>query len=302
MGASKPGIERADVLTPEQTAVLKKLNVNTGGQMEDILSKLGYNIEGNQLFQGAEAATQQRLSDFDPAQTASNFEQFVGQPARTAFQEQTAPGIAERFAGIGGARSSASQLALGGAGQQLEQNLAAQKSNALMTAEQQKEQIRNQAIQQALQLSGAPGQQGLSAIDRYTALLNQGFNKQFDIGVDQGSAGLAPALIQGGSMLAAAKMMGPTAVAASSRKVKENIEDFDKGLELVENMDVKKYDYKEEFIKDGKNKIGLIAEELPEEFQQERDGILHVDLYGLLSVAINAIKELSEKVKNLEAK
>ena len=67
-------------------------------------------------------------------------------------------------------------------------------------------------------------------------------------------------------------------------------------------MSVKQYDYKEEFIKDSKDKVGLIAEDLPEEIQENLDGILHVDLYGLLAIAINAIKELSKKVKKLEEK
>ena len=67
-------------------------------------------------------------------------------------------------------------------------------------------------------------------------------------------------------------------------------------------MSVKQYDYKEEFIKDSKDKVGLIAEELPEEIQEKVNGILHVDLYGLLAITVNAIKELSKKVKKLEEK
>ncbi len=35
----------------------------------------------------------------------------------------------------------------------------------------------------------------MSALDRYTALINQGFQKQFDIGVNQGSSGMWPAAI-----------------------------------------------------------------------------------------------------------
>ena len=300
MGARDPGAIKTDTLTEEQSAILRQLNEQTGGKMSEMFGMLDNNLEGNQTYQNAINANAGQLSEFDPARTAQNFDQYIGNPQRENFQQQTIPGIAERYAGVGGARSGASQLAMTGAANDFERNLGAQKSNTMLTAEQQKEQIRNQAIQQALGLAEAPGQQNLSAIDRYTQLMNQGFNKQFEVGIDPGSEGLWPSIIAAGGSAAGAA--GAASIAASSRKIKENIKEYNKGLEVIENMSVKQYDYKEEFIKDSKDKVGLIAEELPEEIQEKVNGNLHVDLYGLLAITVNAIKELSEKVKKLEEK
>lgn len=49
----------------------------------------------------------------------------IAQQARTQFNTQTIPGLAERFTALGGQNSSAFQGALGSAGAGLEQNLAA---------------------------------------------------------------------------------------------------------------------------------------------------------------------------------
>jgi len=301
MGARDPGAIKTDTLTEEQSAILRQLNEQTGGKMSEMFGMLDNNIEGNQTYQNAVNANTGQLAEFDPARVSQNFDDYIGNPQRDNFQQQTIPGIAERYAGVGGARSGASQLAMTGAANDFERNLGAQKSNTMLTAEQQKEQIRNQAIQQALGLAQAPGQQNMSAIDRYTQLMNQGFNKQFEVGIDPGSEGLWPSIIEAtGNVLGGAAAGG--AAAASSRNIKENIKEYDKGLEAIEKMSVKQYDYKEEFIKDSKDKVGLIAEELPEEIQEKVNGILHVDLYGLLAITINAVKELSEKVKKLEEK
>ena len=177
--------------------------------MDELLNNLGYDIQGNPTFQAGEQAIQQNLQPFDPAQAASVFEENIGQPARRSFQEETAPAIAQRFTNLGASRSSARDLALSTAGERLETSLAGQKSSALMSAEQQKEQIRNQAIQQALGFAAAPGQQGLSSLDRYLGLLNQGFSKQFDVGVKQGSPGMGPALIGAAGTAIGGALGGP---------------------------------------------------------------------------------------------
>ena len=52
----------------------------------------------------------------------------IAEQARTQFQQQTIPGIAERFSGIDGQRSSGFQQALGQAGAGLEQGLAGQQA------------------------------------------------------------------------------------------------------------------------------------------------------------------------------
>lgn len=57
--------------------------------------------------------------------TPGNFEP-IAQKARTQFQTQTIPSLAERFTALGGQNSSAFQGALGSAGAGLEEGLAAQ--------------------------------------------------------------------------------------------------------------------------------------------------------------------------------
>jgi len=74
----------------------------------------------SQILQQALTGLQGNQFDFGP----------IEEQARTDFREQTIPGIAERFTGMGagGQRSSAFRSALGRAGSGLEQGLAAQKS------------------------------------------------------------------------------------------------------------------------------------------------------------------------------
>jgi hypothetical protein len=124
-------------------------------------------------------------------------------------------------------------------------------------------------------------------------LLGMAGTKQFDPIVQGPNSGLLPDLIKGGSSIAAAS-------AFSSREVKENIRDYDKGLDVVREMKVKIYDYKEE-VCDSKDCVGVIAEEIPEELTGLVEGIKGVDLYGLVSVLINSVKQLDQKVRELEA-
>ena len=46
--------------------------------------------------------------------------------------------------------------------------------------------------------------------------------------------------------------------------------------------------------------MGVIAEKVPEEIQGEIKGVKAVDLYGLVGLLINAVKELNQKVEHLE--
>lgn len=82
----------------------------------------------------------------------SSFEPFA-QRARTQFETQTVPGLAERFTALGGQNSSAFQGALGQAGAGLEEGLAAQGSQYGL---QQNSQIQ-QLMQLLLGLSSQPG-------------------------------------------------------------------------------------------------------------------------------------------------
>lgn len=77
----------------------------------------------------------------------------IAQKARTQFQTQTIPSLAERFTALGGQNSSAFQGALGQAGAGLEEGLAAQESQYGL---QQNAQLQN-LMKILLGISSQPG-------------------------------------------------------------------------------------------------------------------------------------------------
>jgi len=88
-------------------------------------------------FEQVQKFTEAQQSGIDQAlqQALSGLQQPLGagfapiaQQARTQFEEQTVPSLAERFTAMGGQRSSAFPQALGQAGAGLEQGLAAQQA------------------------------------------------------------------------------------------------------------------------------------------------------------------------------
>lgn len=196
------------------------------------------------------------------------FEEQYVQPAQQAFQRSVAPAIQQRFVDLDAGASSALNQALAQSASDISTGLGSQFGGFLQG--QQQNQL--QALAQVLQLLQNQNQ---------TPLIQQ----------QQGLAG--PLLQAGGSVLGGALM--------SSEKVKENVSDYDKGLEELAQLEVKKYDYIEE-VGGEKNKIGVIAEKLPKEITVMKDNILHVDLYGLVGLLINAVKDLNKKVELLEGK
>lgn len=101
MGGTKGGIDQVSNITPEQ---------------QDVLSKL--------------------LGDFDPSSLETMFKGSVADPARQQFQQQTLPGIQERFIAGGASRGGAMNRAAVGAGANLESGLSAQLAQLLGGAEQ----------------------------------------------------------------------------------------------------------------------------------------------------------------------
>ena len=187
-----------------------------------------------------------------------------------SFEQQTLPAIQQRFVDANAGSSSALNQALGQSAVDLNTMLGGQMGQFAMGQQQLAQQ----------------GQ--LGALGTFNQALGQ---RAFDPIVSQ-KQGLAGPLIGAAGTMGAAMM--------SSKDVKENIENYDHGLDYISNMDVKTYDYK--YPLTGKNKVGLIAEDVPKELQADVNGVLGVDLYGLLSTAINAIKELTIKVEALEAR
>lgn len=88
------------------------------------------------------------------------FEAFAA-PAKRQFQEQTVPGIAERFSGLGAQGSSAFGQQLGAAGAGLEENLSAQRSG-----------LQSQALSQ---LAGLLGQSQAPQFDTQNIVSQPGF-------------------------------------------------------------------------------------------------------------------------------
>ena len=96
-----------------------------------------------------------------------------------------------------------------------------------------------------------------------------------------------------------ASLGGAGILSLSSEKIKQNIRDYDKGLDVVKNLKVKMYDYTMDVLGRKTDRVGLIAESVPEEIRDELDGVKAVDLYGLVGILINAIQELEEKINEM---
>jgi hypothetical protein len=93
----------------------------------------------------------------------------------------------------------------------------------------------------------------------------------------------------------------------SDRRLKNNIQPIENALDKVNELGGYTFDWNEELQKARKgNDIGVIAQEvqsvLPEVVIERDNGYLAVDYERLVPVLIEAIKELSAKVKELENK
>jgi len=196
------------------------------------------------------------------------FQKAYVDPAMQTFEQQMIPAIQQRFTDSNAGSSSALNQAL------------AQSAGDLSTAlgSQYGQFFQNQQQQQ------------LQAINQFLPLLT---GQTFSPLIQQQSGILGP-------LIGAAGQIG-AGVAMSSKEVKENIREYEKGLEEFMELDVKQYDYIED-VGGQKDKVGLIAEDIPEELTAKKDGILHVDLYGVMGLMINAMQEMYEKIVQLEGK
>jgi hypothetical protein len=106
-----------------------------------------------------------------------------------------------------------------------------------------------------------------------------------------------------------------TAFASSDIRFKENVRDIPNALEKVETIGGKLFDWTAQYIESmggehsyfmHKSDAGVIAQDvekaMPELVRTREDGSLAVDYPKLVALAFAAIKELSDKVKILEAK
>ena len=320
----------APLMTPEQNQFLAQILGGSGNQAGELIQQLlqpsqGGNVPGfaqENVSIPAPIASQEQL--VDPAQANALFQQSYVDPAMATYEQQVLPAIQQRFVDANAGSSSALNQALSQSAVDLSTMLGGQRGQ--FTQQQQENQFRrqgigqqdqqilqqyynqleqqqarnqqNQQFQQQLGLQGQQLQQSgqLGGLGFLGSLVGQ---KSFDPIIQQRQGILGPLI---GAVGQAAGGYATGMAMASSRKIKENIKDFKEGLGLINEMDVKQYDYKGAHKWMGKDKIGFIAEDLPKDIQQDIDGVLGVDVYGLLAISINAIKELSKKVELLEAK
>lgn len=145
--------EQLPAISPEQQQLLSQLLSGLSGPM------------------GAGLGNLQQLLSGDP----KAFEAFQA-PARTAFEQRTVPGIAERFSGADAQSSSAFGQTLGQAGANLEENLSAQRAG-----------LQSQAFGQ---LSGLLGQGlGTKPFGYQTSQPSQGFFGGMAPGIGMGMGG-----------------------------------------------------------------------------------------------------------------
>lgn len=96
----------------------------------------------------------------------------------------------------------------------------------------------------------------------------------------------------------------------SDERIKENVIPYSKGLDIIEKINTIKYDYKEFTKNPSKGVIGVLAQELEKIFPE---AVSKTEMYGfndfrmvkesyLIYTLINAVQELSQKVKDLESK
>jgi len=171
-----PGrFEQLPSVTPEQKSILDQILSGIGGA-------------GGPLQSGIQNL--QQLLSGDP----QAFQSFAA-PAITRFQQQTVPGIAERFSGglgIPGAssaqQSSAFGQTLGAAGANLEENLQAQRSGLQSQALQQLQSLLGQGMQPQFQTQQIPGQPG--ALQGLFQMLGQGFGATGQTALSGGLGGL----------------------------------------------------------------------------------------------------------------
>lgn len=216
----------------------------------------------------AAAAYSQFLQPQSQEDLQAAFQKGVVDPSMQQYEQQVLPSIQQRFVDANAGSSSALNQALAGSAENLQTSLASQYL-PFMQGQQQN------------QLSALGQLGGLAGTRTFENVMPQG--------------NLGPLM----------QLLGQLGLGAgmyfSSEKVKDNIRPYEKGLEVIKDLEVKMYDYIEQ-LGGQKNRVGLIAEKVPEEFQGTMNGVKAVDMYGLVGLLINSVKELHDKIEQLEAK
>ncbi|MCK5344704.1 MAG: tail fiber domain-containing protein [Candidatus Heimdallarchaeota archaeon] len=243
---------------------------------------------GGQTLQGlgpqANQAYSQFLQPYDAEQFQGLFQQAFVDPAMQNFEQQTMPAVQQRMIGANAGSSSALNQALASSAADVSTNIGSQMGQFYQGQQQNK----LGALGQLNQLTGT------RLVD---PLIQEGYDPTGAL------IGLTGQLGQGtleaiGPHLPA--IMSALGMAMSSREYKENIREYTSGLEEIKSLEVKRYDFKEKYG-ERKNCLGLIAEDVPDEIYVDNDnGHKGVDVYGLCSMLVEAVQQLTKKVEEME--
>ena len=227
----------------------------------------------------------------DEGSDLSAFKTGVVDPMMMNYNQQVLPGLQQRFVDQNAGSSSALNQALA----QSAGDLTTQMGSLYLPFMQNQQNIRFNAAQGNAALSNP-------YMDKYKTQFGGRTAALSGLGGLAGQQTFTPMIHQtegiAGPLIGAAGAAG-AGLLMSSENVKENISPYEKGLEIIKDLSVKSYDYKPE-VGGAKNKVGVISETLPDELCSDVNGIRCVDLYGLISILINSVKELNEKIERLE--
>ena len=96
-------------------------------------------------------------------------------------------------------------------------------------------------------------------------------------------------------------MSATSFVNISEEKKKKNIEKFDKGLDIIKDIDIYTYNYKEETKKSNKKHYGVVIGDDYNYSQEITDNKNEgIDLYSFISVCCASIKEQQEQIEELQ--
>ena len=293
----KEGLKMAErVLEPIQKQALRDYSLTT---IPGVVSQYGGESKSSSALNQALAASKQNLMGQLHAQTAGLAAQYGSDISRMNLaergrQQQLQQGTALDRARLNAAQQAQQQGLQYGAASDI---FGAQRAATLGLNEQQRANLQylnslNLGTAQHLQGSGLGG-------------IGGAFQPNYLQSQQQPSpwgsifGGLAQGAGTAGGAYALASLLP---AAASSQEIKENIKDYEKGLDIIHDLDVKQYDYTIPVQGAQKDRIGLIAENVPEEIRTMIGPINAVDVYGLVSILVNCVKQLDNKVKILESK
>lgn len=159
--------------------------------------------------------------------------------------------------------------------------------------------------------SGSSGTNGFTGSLGTIGFTGSGYATTANVQMFSLGVGTAPSQIEG--EIRAANNV--TAYYSSDRRLKENIQNIQNPIQMVQRLNGVRFDWTDDYIsrhggEDGifvrKRDVGVIAQELvevlPELVVERGDGYLAVKYDRIVALLLEAIKELDERVKNLEGK